>query len=122
LLALLATTLHVEADRKAFLARKNELMLSLARPIKQTTAEVMPSPGEAQTSAPAAAPADLTPAAIRHASELLARYLGPVARILAERAAPRASSLKALYMSLAEHLKDDSERERFLKDAGFPQS
>jgi serine/threonine protein kinase len=124
LLALLAATLHVEADRKAFLARKNELMLSLARPMKQTTAEVMPSPGpgEAQTSAPAAAPADLTPAAIRHASELLARYLGPVARILAERAAPRASSLKALYLILSEHLKDDSERERYLKDAGFPQS
>ena len=122
LLALLAATLHVEADRRAFLARKNELMLSLVRPMKQTTAEVRPSPGEAQTSAPAAPPADLTPAAIRHASELLARYLGPVARILAERATPRASSLKALYMSLAEHLKDDSERERFLKDAGFPQS
>jgi len=64
----------------------------------------------------------LTPAGIRHAGELLARYLGPVARILAERAAPRAASEQALYAALAEHLQNPAERARFLHDAGFPES
>ena len=122
LLTLLAATLHVEAERQAFLARKNEFLLSLTRPSKRTSPDETPARTESQPSARTSPPAELTPAAIRHASELLASYLGPVSRILAERAAQRAGSLTALYTSLAEHLRDDSERERFLKDAGFPHS
>jgi serine/threonine protein kinase len=125
LITLLASTLHVEADRKAFLARKNELLRTLTRPVALSTS----SSAETQTLAPAesqlkpAIPAvPLTAAAIRHAGDLLARYLGPVSRILAERSALRASSEQGLYALLAEHLQDTAERARFLRDAGFPQS
>jgi serine/threonine protein kinase len=121
LLTLLAATLHVEADRRAFLARKNEFLLSLTGPGKRTSPDETPVRTESQPPPPSP-PADLTPAAIRHASELLAKYLGPVSRIVTERAAQRAVSLKALYADLAEHLKDPSERGRFLRDAGFPPS
>jgi eukaryotic-like serine/threonine-protein kinase len=121
LLTLLAATLHVNADRKAFLARKNDFMLSLAKPTKQTLPEETAA-RELQAAASVAPAADSTPAAIRHASELLAKYVGPVSRILAERAAARSGSLKALYTTLAEHLKDEAERDRFLKEAGFPPS
>jgi serine/threonine protein kinase len=122
----LPSTLHVEADRKAFLSRKNELLRSLTRPVATSPhfdTQTM-TRGEARTlgAKPAAPPVALTPAGIRHAGELLARYLGPVAKILAERAAPRATSEQALYATLAEHLQDPTERARFLRDAGFPQS
>jgi serine/threonine protein kinase len=120
----LASTLHVEADRKAFLARKNEMLHSLTRPVAaspQFDTQTMTRPGARTQDAKPAAPAvALTPAGIRHAGELLARYLGPVAKILAERAAPRAATEQALYATLAEHLQDPAERARFLRDAGFP--
>jgi len=66
--------------------------------------------------------AELTPDSIRHAAELLARYVGPISQILAERAAKRADSLRALYLILGEHLKDGPERARFLREAGFPEA
>jgi hypothetical protein len=125
LIALLASTLHVEADRKAFLARKNELLRSLTRPVPPSTSSLSDSQtlAHAASQLQATIPAvPLTPAAIRHAGDLLARYLGPVSRILAERSAPRATSEQGLYALLAEHLQDPAERARFLRDAGFPQS
>jgi hypothetical protein len=64
----------------------------------------------------------LNPADLHKASELLAHYLGPVSRILTERAARRSDSLCGLYMILADHLNDNSERARFLREAGFPES
>ena len=73
---------------------------------------------------PSTAPraAEITPDAIRHAAELLARYVGPISQVLTERAVPRADSLRALYLILGEHLKDRAERARFLLEAGFPES
>jgi serine/threonine-protein kinase len=130
LITLLASTLHVEADRTAFLARRNELLRGLTRPVSgapQFDTQTMPRM-ETQTRAgnpvaqSVAQSVALTPAGIRHAGELLARYLGPVAKILAERAAPRAASEQALYAALAEHLQNPAERSRFLHDAGFPES
>ena len=64
---------------------------------------------------------ELNPAEIDKAAELAARYLGPISRILAERAARRADSLPGLYMILAGHLKE-TERAQFLRDAGYSQS
>jgi hypothetical protein len=130
LITLLASTLHVEADRKAFLARRNELLRGLTRPVAgapQFDTQTIPRK-ETQTLAgkpitqSLAQPVALTPAGIHHAGELLARYLGPVAKILAERAAPRAASEQALYAALAEHLQNPAERARFLQDAGYPES
>jgi phosphoenolpyruvate synthase/pyruvate phosphate dikinase len=65
---------------------------------------------------------ELTPDSIRRAAELLARYVGPISRVLTERAVKRADNLRALYLILGEHLKDGPERARFLQEAGFPES
>ena len=64
---------------------------------------------------------ELNPADIGKAAELAARYLGPISRILADRAARRADSLRDLYMILAGHLKEN-ERAHFLHDAGYTES
>jgi serine/threonine protein kinase len=124
LFALLASTLHVETDRQAFLARKEELLqhLTQIQPLGESSPTERLAGSAAQPLAAGSRATDLTPAAIRHASELLARYVGPVSRILTERAAPRADSLHALYLLLAEHLQDRAERARFLLEAGFPES
>jgi hypothetical protein len=65
---------------------------------------------------------ELTPAAVRHASELLAPYLGPLSRVLTERAAKSAPNVRALYSLLADHLQDQRERTKFLAEAGFPEA
>ena len=77
--------------------------------------------GASQPSA-ASREAELTPDSIRHAAELLARYVGPISRVLTERAVKRADCLRTLYLILGEHLKDRAERARFLLEAGFPES
>ncbi|MGA7925904.1 MAG: serine/threonine-protein kinase [Candidatus Sulfotelmatobacter sp.] len=119
LFALLASTLPSQKDRQAFLARRDELLHVVAQiqPVK----EISIGEGALQPSAAPCA-ADITPDAIRHAAELLARYVGPISRVLTERAVPRADSLRALYLILGEHLKDRAERSRFLLEAGFPES
>jgi hypothetical protein len=103
---LLASTLPSQKDRQAFLDRRDELLHVVAQiqPVKEISM------------------AEITPDAIRHAAELLARYVGPISRVLTERAVPRADSLRALYLILGEHLRDRAERTRFLLEAGFPES
>jgi len=118
LFALLASTLPSPKDRQAFLARRDELLGGAAQnqPAKEhSIAE--------DASQPPAAPreAELTPDSIRHAAELLARYVGPISRVLTERAVKRADSPRALYLILGEHLRDGAERTRFLQEAGFPE-
>src|SRR5262249_10089965 len=113
LFVVLAETLKSPKDRQAFLARKDELVAGLA----QYRAEHGPS----SSLEAARSHTELTPDAVDRAAELLARSVGPIARILAARAAKRADSLRALYLILAEHLKDGPERARFLQEAGFPE-
>ena len=87
----------------------------------QPVKEISNVEGASQPSA-ASREAELAPDSIRHAAELLARYVGPISRVLTERAVTRADSLRALYLILGEHLKDGAERARFLLEAGFPES
>jgi hypothetical protein len=124
LLTLLASTLQAETDRQAFLARKNELLdgLGQIQPMGESLPTEKPAGSAVQPLVAGSVAAELTPAAVRRASELLARYVGPISRVLTERAAQRADSLRALYLILAEHLKDRAERARFLLEAGFPES
>ena len=124
LIAQVASNLHVEEDRKAFLARKSELLRSLTVPVAASTSEAATATVPSQTGAAKANEVlvPLTPERTRRAGDLLARYVGPVAKILAERASSRATNEKALYGMLAEHLQNPAERARFLRDAGYPQS
>jgi serine/threonine protein kinase len=114
LFVVLAATLNSSKDRQAFLARRDELLASLAQ--FQAGQEPSALPPEA-----APCDAELTPDSLRQASELLARFIGPISGILTGRAAKRADSLRALYLILGEHLKDGAERSRFLQEAGFPE-
>jgi serine/threonine protein kinase len=124
LLTELASTLHAEADRKAFLSRKNELYRKLthARPLNDSSQASKPAGTAVPRSLDDSGSAVLTPAAVRHATELLARYLGPLSRVLTERAAKTAPNVRALYTLLADHLQDKKERAKFLSEAGFPES
>ncbi len=121
LLAMLASTLSSEKDRRAFLAQKGELLREVmhipevGEPSVKEAKEAGAAPDAVRTSVAA----ELTPEAVRHASDLLARYMGPISRVLGERAAQRVDSLRALYLMLAKHLEDDDERAQFLREAGF---
>jgi serine/threonine protein kinase len=59
----------------------------------------------------------LTAQITQRASQLLARYLGPIATVLTRRAAQTAADEAHLYSILAEKLTDTAERERFLMEA-----
>jgi serine/threonine-protein kinase len=59
----------------------------------------------------------LTAEITQRASQLLARYMGPIASVLTRRAAQTAADEAQLYAMLAEKLTDTTERERFLKEA-----
>jgi len=117
LYTILAANLEQESDRRAFLARRSEIASGGAK--RQTRRDPLSS----ASSAPSAAPGskqEITPAAIDHAARVLAHYVGPISGVLAKRAARRADSLRALWLLLAEHVESTEERDRFLRDAGFP--
>jgi eukaryotic-like serine/threonine-protein kinase len=118
LFALLAARLPSKKEREAFLARRDELFKGVAQIQPGNEVSGVGSGSEPSTSREA----ELTPDSIRHAAESLARYVGPISRVLTERAVKRAGSLRALYLILGEHLKDGAERARFLLEAGFPES
>ncbi len=61
----------------------------------------------------------LSTASLEQATQLLARYLGPLAAVLTKKAARRAQSLRALFLILSEHIANEEEREQFLREAGF---
>src|SRR5262249_44204568 len=131
LIVQLAANLHVEADRKAFLARKSELLGSLKAPVAASPAVSSPSAetsSGAHSTTKSGAPATsevlvpLTAERTRRAADMLARYVGPVAKILVERAASRVADERSLYAALAEHVQKPAERVRFLRDAGYPQA
>ena len=64
-----------------------------------------------QTPVKATAP---DPALLDELSKRLAVYVGPIARVLVKRAAPKASSLDDLYKSLAGEIDSAEDREKFM--------
>src|SRR5580765_3659777 len=57
--------------------------------------------------------------AVEVATKRLARYLGPIAKVIAKKTPGRPSDLRAYYRQLAENIADPLDRVRFLKDAGY---
>jgi len=53
------------------------------------------------------------------AANRLARYLGPIAKVIAKKTPGRPSDLRAYYRQLAENIADPADRAKFLKDAGY---
>ena len=115
---LLAASLERAADREAFLAGKVQSTKpgqppSDPKPLRSPSMTAPASPG---------GQSELTSAVIDLAARRLARHVGPISTVLAKRAAQQTGSLHAFYLLLAEHMENKVDRDRFLRDAGFPES
>jgi len=120
LFAQIASTIPEQVEREAFLAKKQKFLLLVA-PVQPAKAKAAAVGGEQSKDVAASSDAgELNPENILKAAELVARYLGPVSKILAARAAQRTNTLRGLYTILGEHL-EDAERNQFLHDAGYPE-
>ncbi|MFC7556301.1 hypothetical protein ACFQU7_34820 [Pseudoroseomonas wenyumeiae] len=62
-----------------------------------------------------ARPAAWTPAELEQLRQALALHLGPVAGLLVRRGAEQATSLAALWQTMARHIETPAEREAFLR-------
>jgi serine/threonine-protein kinase len=68
-----------------------------------------------QTNPPSGPP--LTPADLEMATKLLATYIGPIARVIAKRAAAATGTRREFLNEVAQSIETDAQRERFLRDA-----
>ena len=105
LYAMLADHLRTPEERHRFLA---------AESVRGVT-------NPALSTAPAAAPGgnagqEITPEILQRATQLLSRYLGPIASILTKKAAQSAVDESHLYSLLAGKLSDAAEQERFMRE------
>lgn len=105
----LAEELENPQDRVTFLA---------SRP-KAATGSTGAAPVHDSSGAgfPADAGRPLTCEEIEQAARILAPFVGPIAKVMAKRAAKRCRTVADLYLLLAEELPDAANRERFLKAA-----
>jgi hypothetical protein len=87
--------------------------------LQQCLAELVHSPDRETSVEPAkaTAPAPLDPDAVSRAKRELTPIVGPIAKYLVERESARATSVKDLYRLLAEHIGDQTDRDRFLASA-----
>jgi serine/threonine protein kinase len=112
LYARLAEHLHSPEERRRFLAGE------------AATAATGPQKAAAPTSAatPSGLPGGrpLTPEMLQRATQLLSRYLGPIASVLTKKAAQTAVDEPHLYSLLASKLSDPAEQQRFMRDAERP--
>ena len=59
----------------------------------------------------------ITPAELEHATKLLTTYIGPIAKVVAKRAAANGVSRREFLNQVAQSLETDAQRERFLREA-----
>jgi eukaryotic-like serine/threonine-protein kinase len=121
LFAQIAAMMRSEQERGVFLSKKQQFLR--VPPLEVQKARAVAAGAEQFAGVRVSQDnLQLNAETIGKASELTARYLGPVSRILAVRAAKRTDSLQGLYLILADYLKDKGERAEFLREAGFPQA
>ena len=118
LYSLLAESLDHEVDRQAFLGQRPGA--SKITTMYQSSTETR-LPRAATQSANTVVPGcpELTPEVLARAARLLVPYVGPIANVLVKKEARRAKSLHSFYELLAEHVAGDTDRARFLRDAGI---
>ena len=107
---MLAENLTNPEERSAFLAGRPQLAAAAA-PSEPGTAVAAQAAGTGMTVA-------LSAEAIEQGTKLLAGYLGPIAKVVAKKAAAQASSRRHFHMLLAESLANPAERTKFLHDVG----
>jgi serine/threonine-protein kinase len=61
----------------------------------------------------------LSPEELERATRLLTAYIGPIAKVIAKRAAGPGVSRREFFVRVAQSLDSDAQRERFLREAGF---
>ena len=116
LYAIAARSLNREEDRHRFLMTKRALGGDQTKP--QSLREPAPAESSTMSEGRPSAP-EITPVAIERAARLLAPYVGPISAVITKKAARHADSLGTFYLLLAEYVQDATERQRFLRDAGF---
>jgi serine/threonine-protein kinase len=109
LYAMLAAHLHTPEERRRFLA--GEATTGATGPHKAVAAP----PASPPSGLPGGRP--LTPEMLQRATQLLSRYLGPIASVVTKKAAQTAVDEPHLYLLLAGKLSDPAERQRFIRDA-----
>jgi len=107
LYAMLADHLHTPEERRRFLAGQ------------AATAATGPQKAVAATSGMQGG-RPLTPEMLLRATQLLSRFVGPIASVLTKKAAQTAVDEPDLYSLLAGKLSDPAEQQRFLRDAERP--
>jgi serine/threonine-protein kinase len=109
----LADNLTNPAEQSAFLAGRQRLQgVPQSEP---GAATVLAPKGQRQATG---LTVRLTPDAIEEATRRLTNYIGPIAKIVANKAATQATSRHHFHQLLAEKLTDPKERARFLHDVG----
>jgi serine/threonine-protein kinase len=121
----LATQIPTERERREFLRRAVTLTPAASTPgasavIPTVVPDSLPPAPVTPAVVPAAPSPTWEPDVLQTATRCLSRYLGPLAKILVQRAAHNTSDLAALYRMLAEHLPTAQEKTSFLREAGFP--
>jgi len=101
-------SLDSEADREAF----TRAVTGRALVLSPETANAPPS-STASTPGPSVTPED-----VDRAAKLLTPYIGPIARVVAKRAATPGGSRHDFFVEVSHSLETQSQRERFLRDAG----
>jgi serine/threonine-protein kinase len=113
LAAALAEAIDRPEEREAFVRAVTGSGLASLR------ARVPPMPETPVPRAPSVGPA-MTPEELEQATRLLTTYIGPIARVVAKRAAGAGVSRRDFLDRVAKSLDSDTQRERFLREAAVP--
>ena len=112
---LLADHLHTPEERRRFLAGEAQV----TGPAQGSDAAGHGDDAHASSRISGIQPGrPVTPETTQRAAQLLARYLGPIASVVARKAAAVATDEAHLYAMLADKLQDPAERDRFIDAAG----
>jgi serine/threonine protein kinase len=107
LYAMLADHLHTPEERRRFLA--GEAAAAATGPQKAVATTSGLRGGQ-----------PLTPEMLQRATQLLSRFVGPIASVMTRKAAQAAVDEPHLYSLLASKLSDPAEQQRFMRDAERP--
>lgn len=114
LVAALCESIDSPTDRDAFaraVTGRGAAFLSVQRATAEKEDATLPA--ISNTASPALSPEDL-----ERATKLLTTYIGPIAKVVAKRAAVAGITRREFFAKVVQSLETDAQRERFLREAG----
>ncbi len=111
LVAALAPAIDLREEREKFARAVTGRGLPV--PVAAGDGETESTVDETSLSGPALSDEDL-----ERATRLLTTYIGPIAKVVARRAAGKGVSRREFFAKVAQSLESEAQRERFLRDAG----